>query len=219
MPFSTRTHHPNLHRTRPARLWAVAALLAVSASLLALTATVAANAAPLAPAAVAARGRAAAPPGGLLLSHVCRVLGSDGTTQAVHCADLFSLGRGSAVGQNEVYCQNLASLAIVQCKGVVQSVELAVHEGRPKPVFTRPERGICGAAFEAAACGARRVVSRTAPTPAGPASCQVWTVSGDGSTSNGGGGFPDSVVLPSGRGVTAPDIETPRHRVSSCPPR
>ena len=212
MSFSTLLSSRTLRRTR------LASLLAVAASLLALAGAATANAAALTPAASAARARPAAAPA-TLLSHVCRVLGSDGTTQAVHCADLFSLGHGSAVGQNEVYCQNIASRAVVQCKGIVQSVELAVGEGGRKPVFTRSEQGICGAAFQDPACGTRRVVSQTAPTPAGRVACAVWAVSGDGSTSNGGGGFPDAVVLPSGRGVAGPDIATPHHRVSSCPPR
>jgi hypothetical protein len=212
MSFSTLLSPRTLRRTR------LASLLAVAASLLALAGTATANAAALTPAASAARARPAAAPA-TLLSHVCRVLGSDGTTQAVHCADLFSLGHGSAVGQNEVYCQTIASRAIVQCKGIVQSVELAVGEGGRKPVFSRSEQGICGAAFQDPACGARRVVSQTAPTPAGRVACAVWAVSGDGSTSNGGGGFPDAVVLPSGRGVAGPDIATPHHLVSSCPPR
>ncbi len=212
MSFSTLLSPRTLRRTR------LASLLAVAASLLALAGTATANAAALTPAASAAGARPAAVPA-TLLSHVCRVLGSDGTTQAVHCADLFSVGHGSAVGRNEVYCQNIASRAIVPCKGIVQSVELAVGEGGRKPVFTRSEQGICGAAFQDPACGARRVVSQTAPTPAGRVACAVWAVSGDGSTSNGGGGFPDAVVLPSGRGVAGPDIATPHHRVSSCPPR
>jgi hypothetical protein len=213
MSFSALLSARTLRRAR------LASLLAAAASLLALAGTATASAAPLTPAPGAAGARTAAPAGGLLLSHVCRVLGSDGTTQAVHCADLFSLGHGSAVGQNEVYCQNIASRAVVQCKGIVQSVELAVGEGGRKPVFTRSEQGICGAAFQDPACGTRRVVSQTAPTPAGRVACAVWAVSGDGSTSNGGGGFPDAVVLPSGRGVAGPDIATPHRLVSSCPPR
>jgi len=212
MSFSALLSPPIRRRAR------LASLLAAAASLLALAGTATASAAPLTPAASAARARTAAPSGGLLLSHVCRVLGSDGTTQAVHCADLLSLGHGSAVGQNEVYCQNIASHAIVPCTGIVQSVELAVNEGGRRPVFTRPEQGICGAAFDDPACGARRVVSRTAPAPAGRAACVAWTVSGDGSTSNGGGGLPDAVVLPSGRGVVGQPLATPHRRVSSCPP-
>ena len=219
MSFFSRTNPPAGRRARRARLLALAASLLALTAAAAATAPTAAHAAALTPAASAARAQAAAPARGLLLSHVCRVLGSDGTTQAVHCADLVTLGHGSAAGQNEVYCQNIASHVVVACPGIVQSVELAVSEGRAKPVFTRPERGICGPAFQDAACPAGRDISRTAPTPAGPANCPVWTVSGDGSTTNGGGGFPDAVILPSGRGVTALPIKTPRRRVSSCPPR
>jgi hypothetical protein len=211
MSFSTLLSPRTLRRTR------LASLLAVAASLLALAGPATANAAALTSAASAARARPAAAPA-TLLSHVCRVLGSDGTTQAVHCADLFSLGHGSAVGQNEVYCQNIASHAIVQCKGIAESVELAVSRGRPRSTFTASQNGICGTAFEGRApCGVRRVVNRTGATPRGPAGCVAWSVSGDVSqNTRGGGNTPDAVVLPSGHGVSAPDVESARHRVPSC---
>jgi hypothetical protein len=192
-----------------------ASLLAAAAGLLALSATATASAATTAPAAPA---QLAAPAAGALLSHVCKVMGSDRTTQAVHCADLIELAGGSAVGQNEVYCQNIASHAIVQCKGIAESVELAVSRGRPRSTFTASQNGICGTAFEGRApCGVRRVVNRTGATPGGPAGCVVWSVSGDVSqNTRGGGNTPDAVVLPSGHGVSAPDVESARHRVPSC---
>jgi hypothetical protein len=195
-----------------------ASLVAAVAGLLALVAMATAGAASAAPTTPAAPAQLAAPAAGTLLSHVCKVMGSDGKTQAVHCADLFALANGGAVGQNEVYCQTIANRAIVQCKGIAESVELAVSRGRPRVTFTASENGICGTAFQGRApCGVRRVVNRTGATPGGPAGCVVWSVSGDVSmNTRGGGNTPDAVILPSGHGVSAPDIESARHRVPSC---
>lgn len=202
MSFSTSTSPRTRLRMRPARL---AALAAAAAGLLALSAPATASAAPRIPAA------------GALLSHVCKVLGSDGTTQAVHCADLISLGRGSAAGQDELYCQNLATHAIVGCLSITESVELAVEAGRAPAAFTRSQDGLCGKTFHAAPCGARRVINRTAATAAGPVRCAVWTVSGDDSKpGRGGGNLPDTIILPSGRGEVGPAIGTPHRLVSSC---
>lgn len=202
MSFSTIMSPRTRLRMRQARL---SALAAAAASLLALTAPATASAAPRIPAA------------GSLLSHVCQVLGSDGTTRAVHCADLISLGHGSAVGQNELYCQTIASGAIVPCLGMWESVELAVQAGRSPVAFTRSQSAMCGKALNRPRCATGRVIHRTAPTAAGPARCAVWTVTGDSSKSGrGGGNLPDAIILPSGHAAFASDLETPRHLISSC---
>jgi hypothetical protein len=63
--------------------------------------------------------------------HTCRVVGNDGTTQAVECADIFAEGPGENGNTNldvwpveEGYCQNLATDDIVQCANVEMTFQL-----------------------------------------------------------------------------------------------
>lgn len=75
--------------------------------------------------------------------HACRVLGNDGTTQAVECADLYALN--DEVGDPgvtvvspmiEAYCQTISSGFLVQCANVDVSFELAAAPHSVSAHFT-----------------------------------------------------------------------------------
>jgi hypothetical protein len=146
------------------------------------------------------------PPGATELLHSCVVIGSDGVTQAVHCADLLSVPSATAgtdyLGENEVLCQDIASRAIVECAGIHETPHVAVAE---LTIKTDPQ-GVCGVRFGHGACGAGRIIN-LASVPlqitAGSKTCHIWATSGVGSQV-------DSVVLPvSGKVVTAAtNVET-----------
>lgn len=145
-------------------------------------------------------------------SHDCAVIGSDGTTQAVHCADLLGTADGYNVGtdfygQNEVLCQNIATGAIVECAGIHETVEIAIDS----PVSgVWGNSGVCGVRFGHSACGARRVENMTTTdvyTGPGFYTCDFWAISAN-----------DSVVLPgSGKTVSGGNIATePHEHVTDC---
>jgi hypothetical protein len=90
-----------------------------------------------------------------LISHVCKVIGSDQFgNQGVACGDLLveSDGAGGVIlaGQNEVLCQDSTN-TVVECAGIHETAALCNGGG----CSTFP--GVCGVRFGHSPCGVRRV--------------------------------------------------------------
>jgi hypothetical protein len=152
------------------------------------------------------------PPSGTLISHVCRVMGSDQDgNSAVHCADLYSVPNleppqaGTEwVAENEVFCEHGST--IVQCAGIHETA----YEAEAELNLPVGPEGICGVRFGHDACQAIRVTNTAMDNvleSGGSQTCHIWAVS-----------LNDSVVLPqSGLTVTDPhgNIGTP-HQTIAC---
>jgi hypothetical protein len=117
-----------------------------------------------------------------------QVLGSDQFgNQGVACGDLLvepdGAGGVNVAGQNEVLCQNSASV-VVECAGIHETAALC---GDPQGCFTFP--GMCGVRFGHSPCGVRRVINAVI-VDYFPCSPEVWGDALDTSC-------PEATLLPS----------------------
>jgi hypothetical protein len=145
---------------------------------------------------------AVVPPGSTKILHTCKVIGSDGATQGVVCADLFSHPDGTGTdyyGQNEIVCQTISSGAFRACAGIHETPVIAnpagTHSGGQQ---------ICGTRFGHSACAAGRDI-HVAPTyhsaQTGSFTCSIWAES-----------VRTSIVLPGSlKTVSINVLATPHH--------
>jgi hypothetical protein len=153
---------------------------------------------------------------------VCKVIGTrSGGVEAVHCADLIEengllngVPASDFIAQNEVYCQNAYTAALVDCKSVVESVEIVGKNPSTGAVHVRLRSGECGASIGHSDCGARRILnidSDAILTMPGHGSCQAWAETGDTAF----GGRADTVTLPDGAVESSGNLGTP-HVTGAC---
>jgi hypothetical protein len=198
--------------------------LALAAAILAMAVPAAASAAPASRLAAAQPPRAAAaavpdtlpPSNATLLSHVCAEMGSDGTTEAVHCVDLYSDGGADYTAANEFECENISTRQAERCADIKESVEVAIHTNEPKfsdPTIFAPRSGECGVSIGHSACVAPRTESAFEQDYGDIATrCTMWAVTGD----TAAGGLADQVRLPgSGQWVSHGALAT-AHVTADC---
>jgi hypothetical protein len=145
------------------------------------------------------------PGGSTEIFHTCKVIGSDGTTQGVVCADLFSHPDGVGTNyyaQNEVVCQTISSGAFRACAGIHEAPVI----GNPAGTHSGGQQ-ICGTRFGHSACAAGRTI-HVAPVhhsaQTGKFTCNIWAES-----------VYTSIVLPGSlKTVSIKVLATPHHPYS-----
>jgi hypothetical protein len=144
--------------------------------------------------------------------HTCQDFGKpSGGVTAVHCVDLLEENNNAFVGQNELFCQNTATKAIVDCQEIEEAVESASVQPEGTPI-TEKQNGICGTRAGHSDCGARRVINQAPPallTDPGGGPCEAWAVTGDLITGI------DLIILPNGTLELANDLGT-QHISGAC---
>jgi hypothetical protein len=142
------------------------------------------------------------PPGSTKIFHSCKAIGSDGTTQGVVCADLYSHPDGAGTdyyGQNEVACQTISSGALKECAGIHETPVI----GNPVGTHSGGEQ-VCGTRFGHSKCAVGRDI-HVAPVyhsaQTGSFTCSIWAES-----------VRTSIVLPgSAKTVSINVLATPHH--------